>query len=49
MVVGVFFSYVAILSACCGRVAGLWGRHITLAVSDCVFMLVSRHLGLRNY
>lgn len=41
------FSCIAVLRTCCGRVPGLWRRH-NCPGYYCIFILVSRHLGLRH-
>ena len=40
-VFGLCFTYVEMLRAFCGRIAGLWWRHIVLAGIDCVLKLVT--------
>jgi hypothetical protein len=41
-----YFSYVGILRAFCGQVAGPLWRHIVLVLRDFYFKLAYRHLGL---
>lgn len=42
------FNCVGIARACCSRLAGLSWSHTALVIVDCVLMLVSRHLHLRQ-